>query len=219
MVLIVEDGTGLPNANSFVELAAVDLYIIEKNLQATAAAIAWALLTTDEQEAAATLATSVVSNPERFDYVGIRKTYPQSLEWPRLGAVEVNGPAVPDDIVPWQVEDATIEYSLLAGNGVDINPPPSSITSDVKKEKVDDLEITYFTAAERGLESITGTGNTYPSFGPDRLLYPLLRDDVDMSGVDSSVLNPGTPFWSPERPPIFYVGLDDEDYHPPDRPA
>lgn len=208
MTLIVEDGTGIAGANAYVSTAYVDQYIVDNNLSSLPESQLWIAMNLAEKELNVFAATQAVDNVQRFPYTGSKKTYRQTLNWPRLNAVENNGPQVPDNVVPWRVEDATAEYALISAGGTDIALVPKPLVGQTKQQAVGDLSITYFSASERGLSDNGSIQEGYEPFLPDRLLYPLVRDVAAEAAMDPSVLNPATPFWSPQRSEVFHIGLD-----------
>lgn len=114
LTLVVEDGTGLANANTYVSLADANTYA-ESSL--TAAATAWKSEADDEKKKAALISASRYLTYS-FDWIGTKKTSTQALAFPRTGVV-IDGQEIPDDIVPQEVKDACSELAIqyLAGNG------------------------------------------------------------------------------------------------------
>lgn len=100
----------------------------------------------------------------------------QTLAWPRTGAYDVDGTAIPPDAVPWEVEHATYEAALreLATPG---SLSPDFVPSQqVKREKVDVLEVEYAVTS-----NTNGSNPNLPVITiVDKLLAPV------MVGCDSS---------------------------------
>lgn len=94
MTLTVETGEGLANADSFASVEAADAY------WATRVSAAWAAATTSDKERALVLATDYLNDMTRFPYRGQKASYAQALQWPRTGATEFGGQAIPDSVVP-----------------------------------------------------------------------------------------------------------------------
>ena len=116
--LIVEDGTGKPDANSFVDLAFLDGYHRLQN------ATAWEAATEHQKVAAAIQGTRFAAL--RWVYIGKPATDTQALPWPRRGALRTLRDAFGLDVegtVPRQVKEATAEYALRALAG-DLEPDP-----------------------------------------------------------------------------------------------
>jgi hypothetical protein len=79
MALIVEDGTGLANAESYVSVAAATTY------HANVGNTAWAAITSDTtKEQLLRKATDYMVAQYRLQYAGCRRYSTQSLDWPRL---------------------------------------------------------------------------------------------------------------------------------------
>ena len=102
MALVVEDGTGLANAESYVSIPASPS-------------------PTAQKEAYLRKATEYLDNRYGDAYQGARVTTTQALGWPRAYAV-VDGVEVAEDALPTQLIRATCEVALLLAQGVDITP-------------------------------------------------------------------------------------------------
>ena len=110
MAFVVEDGTGIANANAYITEAFADTYHTDR-LNA-----AWTDLTDQTFKEAAIIAASDYID-YRWDFIGRRKKNfeQQSLKWPRIGAfVQNENKEVLANQVPLQVQYATAEYALLA---------------------------------------------------------------------------------------------------------
>src|ERR1700756_1371902 len=81
MSLIVEDGTGLANAESYISVA--DATTFHNNRNNTA----WAALTTAVQEACLRKATDYMIAKYRMRWLGRRVLITQAVDWPRVGEV------------------------------------------------------------------------------------------------------------------------------------
>lgn len=167
--LIVEDGSGLPNANSFVSLAFADAYHEERGNTA------W---------------TSVANSPDDrktealirgFDYINTSYTgqWPgtklkgraQSAQWPRKGAVDESGEPIEEDEVPIEVKQAQCEAALRELQEPGSLSPDVVGTARILREKVGDLEVQYAdaTSASASIPVITTIDNILASlFGPRR---------------------------------------------------
>ncbi len=113
MSLIVEDGTGLPTAESYVSVAA-----------ATARHLAlgndtWATITTEQMEQALRRATAYMEQAFRTRWTGRRVSAVQALSWPRYD-VCVDGYSVDSNVVPAEVANACADLALKAAAG-DLN--------------------------------------------------------------------------------------------------
>lgn len=167
MAIIVEDGTGVANANSYVTLAEARDYAQNRGVTLPA-----------DDAAASALLFPAMDYIESFRarYQG-RKTYPteahpapQALQWPRVG-VSIDGQPWPADMIPAELKAAQsqmIMEVMAAGGAAAIAPVQTGKV--VKKEKVDVIEREFMTYAELG--GVTpGAVPTYPAV--DWLLEPL----------------------------------------------
>lgn len=106
MPLIIEDGTGVPGADSMVTVQETVDYTAGRALSfPTEAAL---------QEAAIREAAEYLQNEHRYAWRGTRAYYEQTMPWPRVGATEYRGPAVPVHTVPWRVKQAQMYLAHLA---------------------------------------------------------------------------------------------------------
>jgi hypothetical protein len=96
----------------------------------------WAALTTPQKEQALRKATDYLE--QVYTWKGTKVNNIQVLSFPRYG-IYVDGYLVNSDLIPLQVQSATAEMAVRASQG-DLAP---DLTQDVKREKVDVLEIEY----------------------------------------------------------------------------
>lgn len=130
MPLVVEDGTGLVNANSYNSVPEIRSY---------ADARGYDLPVEDEDvELLAVQATDYVDS-FRTSYQG-KKTNPsvQALQWPRTGVTIDDEPVDPDSL-PRELKNAHAQASIEAYT-TDLMANGSAF---VKKEKVDVIEVEY----------------------------------------------------------------------------
>lgn len=130
MALIVEDGTGLANANAYASEAEVDAYHV---LIGTPAA-SWADLSTAAKEAAIVEATQYIDALYHGSWQGYRLNSTQALDWVRSG-VYVDGFLLDQDAVPKRLKDATAILALASTTEtllVDVSTPGSERTNRIK---------------------------------------------------------------------------------------
>jgi hypothetical protein len=120
MALIVEDGTGKPNADSYASVADcahyADLHGLTFPVESPE----------DAQEAALRRATTWLDATYQDRFPGRRRNgRSQSLAWPRIGAIDAEGNQIADDEVPDEIARACCEAAIreLA--------TPGSLTPDV----------------------------------------------------------------------------------------
>lgn len=139
MALIVEDGSGLANAESFISEADADLYH-ENRGNTTWDSVA-------EKEAMLRRATDYMEQAYRLRWTGMRVTTTQRLSWPRAWVPIPDAPSgygsvggyVEQNVVPEQVKAACAELALLASTG-DLNPVLDRVTT---REVVGEIEVEY----------------------------------------------------------------------------
>lgn len=110
MAFVVEDGTGLPDANSYAEVAYADEYFLERGITA------W----TGEDEAKQgwlIQATDYIEQVYGARFVGERMTAEQALSWPRRYAIARDGTQLANNIVPLSLVRACCQYALRAISG------------------------------------------------------------------------------------------------------
>lgn len=79
ITIVVEDGTGLANADVYVAQVDADAYFAKRNNAV------WAATTADQKAAALVAATTYLDR--RYKFKGYKLTTTQALEWPRTPAV------------------------------------------------------------------------------------------------------------------------------------
>ena len=136
MALVVEDGTGLATAESYISVSDTDTYFTERGSPTD-----WTGLSTANKEAALRYATEWLDG--RFEWIGGVVDYndPQALGWPRVDAEDREGRIVLSTIVPAKVKDATCEVAL-AHAGTALNATQAR-GGQVLREKVGSIEVEY----------------------------------------------------------------------------
>lgn len=141
MSLIVEDGTGLSTAQSYVSVADADFYHTAHG-NAT-----WTGIDT-LKEAALVRATQALD--ARYPWQGIRYVETQALDWPRSGAADIDGYEITG--IPQGVKDALCEMALL--ELVSPGVLTESMEQGIKREKVGPLETEYFALSRKTYPAI-----------------------------------------------------------------
>lgn len=132
MALIVEDGTGLVDAESYISVTEADLY------HANRGNASWSLLSTTEKEIALRKATEYLD--ATYCWKGDIASLSQALNFPRENICDNQGREL-DNIIPVQLKNTTAQVGLIA---IDSELVPNTTRSDhVKREKVGELEIEY----------------------------------------------------------------------------
>lgn len=137
MTLIVETGLGLPNAESYVGVAAADDYLRKRNRAATWDT--WDLPTKEGYLRAATEYLDAMCS-----WRGWIMTEGQALGWPRVGVVDKWGRTVGSDIVPDFVARAVIEIAVQGAI-------EQTGQQTIKQETVGPITTIYETSADRSV--------------------------------------------------------------------
>lgn len=129
MSIVVEDGSIVDGANSYVSVADLQAYANARNI----------IIATDESA----LLLKAMDYLETFDgrFKGSRVTRDQPLSWPRSGAT-IEGWVWAATEIPRQVINAQISLCIEIAAGEDPHNP-SAATLPVVREKVDTLEVEY----------------------------------------------------------------------------
>lgn len=133
MSLIVEDGTGLSTAESYVSVAAADTRMTALGLTN------WGTLSTTEKEQALRRSTQHMLRAYRGRWKGTRVTSTQALDWPRYIPDMVDGHPVLSSVVPTDIANACADLALKAAAG-DLAP---DLERAVIRKKVGPLETEY----------------------------------------------------------------------------
>ena len=83
VTIIVEDGTRIANANSFLSLADANTFF-----EGHTNAAAWTAATDDQKKAALVTATRLLDS--YFQFIGFKTSDSQALQWPRVEALDIN---------------------------------------------------------------------------------------------------------------------------------
>lgn len=130
MAIVVEDGTGLSNAETYASLVEFRAYCDARGYDDTAASD-----TTVEQKLR--LAAEFIDGAYRFK--GLRSKSTQALEFPRTGLVDWSGISITG--VPTRLKNATIELAFKALSEASLFVDDEK--RGVKSETVGPLSVTY----------------------------------------------------------------------------
>ncbi len=136
MALIVEDGSIVDNATSYISLADARTYAAARGLT----------LPADDAAAEAALVRAVDYMEATYygRWQGGIVAAEQPRAWPRFPVV-VENMIISASTIPAQLKAAQVEAAVAIGSGVD--PLPSGTTAAVTREKVGALETEYAAAA------------------------------------------------------------------------
>lgn len=132
---VVEDGTGIHNSNSYCDLDFAVEYAVMKGYDS------WNELSEEQQKVFLIRGTEYIDN--FYNWKGRRRTQDQAMSFPRvelydLDRFEVRG-------IPIALKKACVEAAFLNSQSTETTLFSTSDTNgDVKKQKVDSLEVEYF---------------------------------------------------------------------------
>lgn len=126
MAFLVEDGTGVANANSYVTVDEADTYFTDRRKQN------WVGSDADKQ-AALIAATDYIEQRFGLQFLGCPEFDAQTLSFPRTGLVDPAGNEV--EGIPLRLKQAQYEYALCAMAGELFNTPTVDATGLKVTEK------------------------------------------------------------------------------------
>lgn len=146
MSLIVEDGTGKSDAESYISVADADTYFTNRG-NAT-----WAALTTQQKEESLRKAADYMLQAYGLRWSGVRVLDTQALDWPRYNvprkdaaAMSYGQPFYDSHAVPAPVARACAELAVRA-SAADLSPDQAA---QVKSETVGPISVVYADGARQ----------------------------------------------------------------------
>jgi hypothetical protein len=136
MALITEDGSNVPNSNSYLSVADADSY------HALYGSSDWAGNITADKEAALIKATRSIDLLYGQRFISIPQWSNQSLLWPRQTCVINRIQVIQSASIPRQLKEAVAEAALMYINGEELYPTPN-LDQFVSKQtlKVGDIDV------------------------------------------------------------------------------
>ena len=133
--LIVEDGTGKTDAESYISVADADTYVAA--YASAADNTAWDLLVvTADKDKALRIGTQYIDLEYGKKFAGYRTNETQALSWPRTSVVDGDGYTIDSDEMPACLGKAVVEAALryIAGDSLlGVQTTAASISSETKK--------------------------------------------------------------------------------------
>lgn len=123
--IVVEDGTGKTDANSYVTEAELTTYATDRGVTLTGSTNVLLIKSMDYFES--------------LNFQGKKTNETQALQWPRTGVV-IDGYSVESSTVPQEVKNAQMAIAVSIDQSVD---PLSDIEPGIKREKVGEIEVEY----------------------------------------------------------------------------
>lgn len=142
MSLIVEDGSIVTGAESYISVLDANTYHTNRNNGD------WAEAETSEKEAALRKATDYMLQVCRTRWQGWKVSETQALDWPRNSVYvdqtinynnQITAHLIPNNVVPLEVKKACAEYALKALSG-DLF---ADLTQSITREQVDKISVDY----------------------------------------------------------------------------
>lgn len=136
MAFVVEDGTGLEDATSYVDLdygtTYAESFFSEDDYDT------WSNASDSELERTLNRATQYIDRT--YVFLGEKKTYAQSLQFPRDYLYDFKGDAITD--IPNALKQAVCLVAIRLLNGVELDPDLAR-GGRIVREKIDVIDITY----------------------------------------------------------------------------
>lgn len=169
MSLIVETGSGLTNANSYISVADADTYVADHGNESV-----WTAATTAQKEAALRNATQYIDlqygSKFKSSKTNIDSGSRQALQFPRIAVTDDDGYLYDDDEMPDCLKHATVEAALRILAGDDLLGVLDSATIQSESSSVGPLS-----------ESITYVGGK-PAVKRYPKIYALLKPIINDTG-------------------------------------
>lgn len=151
--LVIEDGTGLPNSNTYVTVAEARQYALERGVTLSA---------NDDAVAVQLIKAADYINSIECEFKSLRLSELQALAFPR---VEIG--------LPIAVKKAQMQAVIEQANGFDLLPTVTA-SNYVVKEKIGDLEVQYADPIAAGISP------QFPAI--DALLFSLMKKNCQTGG-------------------------------------
>lgn len=104
--VVVEDGSGVASANSYVTIAEVDAWVLTNPHDST-----WSALTDAAKNGYTVMSCRVLN--EQMNWDGWETDADQALDLPRSGMVDKNGDSIGSTTIPTAVKNAQCELARL----------------------------------------------------------------------------------------------------------
>lgn len=143
MAVVVENGTGMSNANSYLSRDNANTYHADRLNDL------WTDSDDAVKDAALIKATQFLDAEYGGKFKGSKKVATQALMWPRVEATDRAGDDVASDSVPQQIKDATAELALRAITTGNLSPDEKR-GGRIKSQTLGELSVTYEDGAPSG---------------------------------------------------------------------
>lgn len=161
LTLIVEDGSGVENANTYISLANAEIYFESRPNKAV-----WTAASDGDKDIA--LVDAARQMDMMFDWFGSRATENQGLRFPRFGVYDPDGWMYDSNEIPTELKDAQCEIAL-GSLTEDRTDDPEGI--GIKRVKAGSVEVEFDSLKTKGaippivLSMLRHLGNYLPGYG------------------------------------------------------
>ena len=104
--IIVESGSGLADANSYISEVNADAYFLDRGISA------WGTAAVSTRQSALITATQYLDAAYRSRWKGKKYSTTQRLDWPRVEVFDRDGNELDEAILPRSLVEATAEAAL-----------------------------------------------------------------------------------------------------------
>jgi hypothetical protein len=162
-ILVVEDGSGVVDANSYTDLADARAYLALRGL---------ALSVTDGTAETQLIRAMDYIEALRNEFQGVKTDSAQALQWPREGAT-LDGAAIAPDAIPAVLWQAQARLAAYLADGVSLMPAGDgrAVTSE---SIAGAISVTYATGQ---------SSNPQPALTEARALLDTLLDQGEAGGL------------------------------------
>jgi hypothetical protein len=140
MALIVEDGTGKPNADSYISLEEFEAYVVRMGYDTDEEIVSAA---PTRREAMLRRGFIFIDGTYEARLTGQRMSETQAGAFPRLECFYLDGRPVPEGTVPIEWKNAQAEAAILGLQGTPLTVERAQ-GGRVRREKVDVIETEWF---------------------------------------------------------------------------
>lgn len=144
--LVVEDGTGVTTANSYLTATEADEILCVNPV----AYAVWTALDSTQRDAYLVWASDYI---DCYVHWYGKKTFPSSgLRWPRTGVCTIDSIEIPANVIPQKLKNAVANLAIFltssaaaqSGGTASVAPP------GIKRVKADVVEVEFFSDSEGG---------------------------------------------------------------------
>lgn len=191
MAFIVEDGTGLPDANAYISVMFFKDHHADRGRNVTSLGDA-------QIQVIIVRATDYLDKRFGRRFRGVRTSKDQALEWPRLDAFDNDDFSIDgEDDVPRQLQKACAEYAFRAQIYGELapdplRPVPGQNLGDIDNVADQDETIVTGQVASK-LERVEGAVTESNSYFSNAQIASQLRDKQTLSGLVSGTSIPEYP--------------------------